>query len=147
MKLNLKKHKILWFFCLTLPKSNIYNENNKLGGKDMKIIKRSGKEVDFDQNKITNAIIKANLTVDENEQLTEKQIAKIVDDDGFIPVFDEGDDGLRTNEPGSAGNENTFFHFSVFLSVKRFLRGSFRGILGSLVQAERRDLRQTGALC
>ena len=50
------------------------------GGKDMKIIKRSGKEVDFDQNKITNAIIKANLTVDENEQLTEKQIAKIVDD-------------------------------------------------------------------
>ena len=66
-------------FCLTLPKSNIYNENNKLGGKDMKIIKRSGKEVDFDQNKITNAIIKANLTVDENEQLTEKQIAKIVD--------------------------------------------------------------------
>lgn len=46
----------------------------------MKIIKRSGKEVDFDQNKITNAIIKANLTVDENEQLTEKQIAKIVDD-------------------------------------------------------------------
>lgn len=45
----------------------------------MKIIKRSGKEVDFDQNKITNAIIKANLTVDENEQLTEKQIAKIVD--------------------------------------------------------------------
>ena len=70
----------MWFFCLTLPKSNIYNENNKLGGKDMKIIKRSGKEVDFDQNKITNAIIKANLTVDENEQLTEKQIAKIVDD-------------------------------------------------------------------
>lgn len=67
-------------FCLTLPKSNIYNENNKLGGTDMKIIKRSGKEVDFDQNKITNAIIKANLTVDENEQLTEKQIAKIVDD-------------------------------------------------------------------
>ena len=67
-------------FCLTLPKSNIYNENNKLGGKDMKIIKRSGKEVDFDQNKITNAIIKANLTVDENEQLTEQQIAKIVDD-------------------------------------------------------------------
>ena len=50
------------------------------GEKDMKIIKRSGKEVDFDQNKITNAIIKANLTVDENEQLTEKQIAKIVDD-------------------------------------------------------------------
>ena len=50
------------------------------GGKDMKIIKRSGKEVDFDQNKITNAIIKANLTVDENEQLTEKQITKIVDD-------------------------------------------------------------------
>ena len=46
----------------------------------MKIIKRSGKEVDFDQNKITNAIIKANLTVDENEQLTEKQIAKIVDE-------------------------------------------------------------------
>ena len=46
----------------------------------MKIIKRSGKEVDFDQNKITNAIIMANLTVDENEQLTEKQIAKIVDD-------------------------------------------------------------------
>lgn len=46
----------------------------------MKIIKRSGKEVDFDQNKIANAIIKANLTVDENEQLTEKQIAKIVDD-------------------------------------------------------------------
>ena len=45
----------------------------------MKIIKRSGKEVDFDQNKITNAIIKANLTVDENEQLTEKQIANIVD--------------------------------------------------------------------
>ena len=65
---------------MTLPKSNIYNEDNKLGGKDMKIIKRSGKEVDFDQNKITNAIIKANLTVDENEQLTEKQIAKIVDD-------------------------------------------------------------------
>ncbi len=67
-------------FCLTQTKSKTYNKNNKLGGKDMKIIKRSGKEVDFDQNKITNAIIKANLTVDENEQLTEKQIAKIVDD-------------------------------------------------------------------
>ena len=45
----------------------------------MKIIKRSGKEVEFDQNKITNAINKANLTVEEKERLSQSQIGEIVD--------------------------------------------------------------------
>ena len=44
----------------------------------MRIIKRSGKEVEFDQNKITNAINKANQTVEENNRLQEKQIFDIV---------------------------------------------------------------------
>ena len=43
----------------------------------MKIIKRNGVEVDFDVNKIKNAISKANLTVDESERLSEKQIEEI----------------------------------------------------------------------
>ena len=44
----------------------------------MKIIKRSGEEVQFDSNKITNAIRKANLSVDEEgKRLNEEQINKI----------------------------------------------------------------------
>ena len=49
------------------------------GVRIMKIIKRSGKEVEFDQNKITNAINKANLTVEEKERLSQSQIGEIVD--------------------------------------------------------------------
>ena len=49
------------------------------GARIMKIIKRSGKEVEFDQNKITNAINKANLTVEEKERLSQSQIGEIVD--------------------------------------------------------------------
>ena len=43
----------------------------------MKIIKRNGIEVDFDINKIKNAISKANLTVNESERLSDKKIEDI----------------------------------------------------------------------
>ena len=46
----------------------------------MRIIKRSGQEVQFDSEKIKNAIIKANLSVDEvSKRLTDGQIASIVE--------------------------------------------------------------------
>ena len=49
------------------------------GGRQMKIIKRNGQEMTFDENKIKNAISKANNSVDENQiKLTENQIEKIV---------------------------------------------------------------------
>lgn len=44
----------------------------------MKIIKRSGKEVEFDGEKISNAIQKANITVEENQRLSSSQIQDIV---------------------------------------------------------------------
>lgn len=44
----------------------------------MKIIKRSGKEVEFDEEKISNAIQKANITVEENQRLSSSQIQDIV---------------------------------------------------------------------
>ena len=46
----------------------------------MKVIKRSGKEVIYDKGKITNAILNANLSVDDKKhQLSEKQITSITD--------------------------------------------------------------------
>ena len=46
----------------------------------MKVIKRSGKEVIYDKVKITNAILNANLSVDDKKhQLSEKQITSITD--------------------------------------------------------------------
>ena len=46
----------------------------------MKVIKRSGKEVNYDKVKITNAILNANFSVDEKKhRLSEKQIASITD--------------------------------------------------------------------
>ena len=45
----------------------------------MKIIKRSGAEVDFDLSKITAAITKANQEVPAIDQLSEEQIAEISD--------------------------------------------------------------------
>lgn len=46
----------------------------------MKVIKRSGQEVEFDSNKILNAICKANMSVENVEKrLTEKQIAEVVE--------------------------------------------------------------------
>ena len=45
----------------------------------MKIIKRSGQEVDFDASKIYSAISKANFSVpEESARLSEDQINKIV---------------------------------------------------------------------
>ena len=61
-------------------RSNKNDNLNKIyqGRKTMKIIKRSGQEVEFDLSKIENAIIKANLSVDDDEdRLSEKQIEKI----------------------------------------------------------------------
>ena len=43
----------------------------------MKIIKRSGMEVEFYIGKITEAVRKANRTVVESEQMTEAQIGEI----------------------------------------------------------------------
>ena len=40
----------------------------------MKIIKRSGKEVDFDAEKIKSAITRANLEVKETERATEEEV-------------------------------------------------------------------------
>ena len=50
----------------------------------MNIIKRSGKEVVFDETKIQNAVEKANLTVKEIERLSADQIREIVGRGGFI---------------------------------------------------------------
>ena len=46
----------------------------------MKIIKRSGAEVTFDREKISSAIKKANVQVEEIDRLTDNQITSIVDD-------------------------------------------------------------------
>ena len=43
----------------------------------MKIIKRSGMEVEFDRSKITEAVRKANLSVVEGEQMSQAQIEEI----------------------------------------------------------------------
>lgn len=45
----------------------------------MKIIKRNGTEVDFDANKVRNAILKANSSVSEDKQMTTLQIDRIVE--------------------------------------------------------------------
>ena len=46
----------------------------------MKVIKRDGSTVDFDKNKITRAIGKANEAVDFEDRVTDAQISAIVDD-------------------------------------------------------------------
>lgn len=43
----------------------------------MKIIKRSGTEAEFDLDKITAAVVKANNTVPDNEKMSKEQIAVI----------------------------------------------------------------------
>ena len=43
----------------------------------MKIIKRSGTEVQFDLDKITAAVVKANESVPYNEKMSKEQIAVI----------------------------------------------------------------------
>ncbi|MBO5525327.1 MAG: anaerobic ribonucleoside-triphosphate reductase [Clostridia bacterium] len=45
----------------------------------MKVIKRDGSTVNFDQSKIANALRKANAAVEEEDRITEEQIAEIVD--------------------------------------------------------------------
>ena len=49
-----------------------------LKGRNMKIVKRNGKIVDFDANKIKIAIKKANREVDEKEQATDAEIEQIL---------------------------------------------------------------------
>lgn len=51
-----------------------------LGGKvrTVKVIKRNGTTVDFDRQKIANAIRKANLAVEEGERISEEDIESIV---------------------------------------------------------------------
>ena len=53
---------------------------NKIGGKTMKIIKRSGAEVEFDAAKIVLAITKANESVISSERMSEIQIKRIAED-------------------------------------------------------------------
>ena len=54
---------------------------NRKEGKKMNVIKRSGKEVNFDISKIYNAIVGANESIDEKSaRLTSDQIEKILDD-------------------------------------------------------------------
>ena len=45
----------------------------------MRIIKRSGMEVEFDLKKIESAVSRANVSVEENERLTEEQLKDICD--------------------------------------------------------------------
>ena len=45
----------------------------------MKIIKRNGKEVEFDKNKIVAAIRKANRDVDESKTIDDEKIIRIAD--------------------------------------------------------------------
>ena len=44
----------------------------------MKIIKRSGIEMDFDLGKIEAAVMRANISVDEKDRLTDAQIQEIL---------------------------------------------------------------------
>ena len=44
----------------------------------MKVIKRDGRVVDYDRNKIIVAIQKANAEVDKNEQVNEEKIDSII---------------------------------------------------------------------
>ena len=53
---------------------------NKIGGKTMKIIKRSGAEVEFDAAKIVLVITKANESVISSERMSEIQIKRIAED-------------------------------------------------------------------
>ena len=46
----------------------------------MKVIKRNGAEVQFDRQKIKNAISKANMSVEDSERMTENDIEKITDE-------------------------------------------------------------------
>ena len=48
-----------------------------ISGDNMKIIKRSGMEVEFDLSKITNAVRKANASVVDSEKISEEQIQEI----------------------------------------------------------------------
>ena len=45
----------------------------------MKLIKRSGAEVVFDKEKISDAVIKANGAVEENDKISASDISKITD--------------------------------------------------------------------
>ena len=45
----------------------------------MKLIKRNGAEVVFDKTKISAAITKANMAVDEDDRISERDIARITD--------------------------------------------------------------------
>ncbi len=49
----------------------------QIGGKNMKVIKRSGREVNFDPKKIREAIRKANASIDEKDQIEPDQIDQI----------------------------------------------------------------------
>jgi ribonucleoside-triphosphate reductase len=58
----------------------IANQDKMQGEMKMKVIKRSGKEVNYDRSKIENAIINANNSVDDKRyQLKQSQITKITD--------------------------------------------------------------------
>ena len=56
----------------------MYGRIATLKGKNMKIVKRNGKIVDFDANKIKIAIKKANREVEEKEQATDAEIEEIL---------------------------------------------------------------------
>ena len=45
----------------------------------MKVVKRNGQTVDFDQSKIANAILKANNEVPEKEKATKKEIDEVIE--------------------------------------------------------------------
>ena len=49
-----------------------------IGGKGMKIVKRDGKIVEYDSDKIRIAIGKANAEVAENQRIDEKQTESII---------------------------------------------------------------------
>ena len=70
----------IWHQAVDKRYKMLYDRNvlkRKEKGKDMKIIKRNGTEVDFEIRKIENAIRKANGSVSESNRLTEEQITLI----------------------------------------------------------------------
>lgn len=58
--------------------SNTYYSSKRTGWKNMKVIKRDGRTVEYDRNKILVAIRKANVEVEEYEKISEEKLEEIV---------------------------------------------------------------------
>ena len=60
----------------------------------MKIIKRSGMEVEFDRSKIIAAVKRANNSVVEGEKVSDEQVEKIAEGTNIALIPDAGTPGI-----------------------------------------------------